>query len=152
MTGAHYADIELDLLGALGEAVIATDLHGAIIFWNRAAESLYGWASEDALGRGILDVTPTPLSRDEAAAIFADLLQGKTWSANSKPATRTDAISASRSPTIRCATGTASSSPLSASLALPKHARNKPQRARRAPSSPPALSARSRAGLRPASG
>ena len=79
-TPAGYADIEGDLLGALGEAVIATDLNGSIIFWNRAAETLYGWASEDVLGRGILDVTPTPLSRDEAAAIFADLLQGKTWS------------------------------------------------------------------------
>jgi PAS domain S-box-containing protein len=34
------------LLDSLGQAVIATDLEGSIIYWNRAAEDLYGWSAE----------------------------------------------------------------------------------------------------------
>jgi PAS domain S-box-containing protein len=76
--------MERSLLASLGEAVIATDLHGGIIYWNRAAETLYGWRADEVLGANILDVTPTSLSRDAAAAIFADLMQGRTWSGEFK--------------------------------------------------------------------
>ena len=61
-------------------AVIATDLKGTITFWNSGAEALYGWKSEEVLGRNILDVTPSNLSRDDAAAIMAKLVRGETWS------------------------------------------------------------------------
>ena len=33
------------LLDAVGQAIIATDLQGKIIYWNRAAKELYGWTT-----------------------------------------------------------------------------------------------------------
>lgn len=60
-------------------AIIATDLQGKITFWNLAAERLYGWRAEEVLAKNILEVTPSRLSREEAAAIMANLVRGETW-------------------------------------------------------------------------
>jgi PAS domain S-box-containing protein len=65
-----------------GQAVIATDADGRILLWNRAAEDLYGWRAEEVLGRSILEVTPTNLSREEATDIMRRLADGFTWSGN----------------------------------------------------------------------
>ena len=53
------ARFQAGLLDAVGQAVIATDLAGAITYWNRAAEQLYGWKAGEVLGRNVLEVTPS---------------------------------------------------------------------------------------------
>jgi PAS domain S-box-containing protein len=63
-----------------GQAVIATDAGGCIVYWNERATTLYGWAPADALGKNILDVTPTRQTQDEAARIMETLLAGAEWS------------------------------------------------------------------------
>jgi PAS domain S-box-containing protein len=68
------------LLDAVGEAVIATDLEGGILYWNAYAEHLYGWASSEVLGRDIEEVTPTEQSRDQARAVMDQLAEGRAWS------------------------------------------------------------------------
>ncbi|HZR46229.1 MAG TPA: PAS domain S-box protein [Candidatus Manganitrophaceae bacterium] len=68
------------LLNVVGQAVIATDLNGKVTYWNRFAEMLYGWPADEAVGRNILDLTPTETSRDEAMAIMARLKEGESWS------------------------------------------------------------------------
>jgi two-component system CheB/CheR fusion protein len=70
------------ILNAVGDAVIATDLAGTIIYWNAAAEDLYGWPKDEVVGRNILEVTPTSQSRSTAAAIMTILASGGTWSGN----------------------------------------------------------------------
>lgn len=82
--GRGLADLESGLLNALGEAVIATDLDGYVIYWNRAAESLYGWTADEVIGRNILDVTPSAESRAAAAVIFDRLTKGESWSGKFK--------------------------------------------------------------------
>jgi diguanylate cyclase (GGDEF)-like protein/PAS domain S-box-containing protein len=37
---------------SLYDAVMITDMDGRLMAWNRAAERIYGWTSEEALGRG----------------------------------------------------------------------------------------------------
>lgn len=68
------------LLNAVGQAVIATDLAGKIVFWNRFAEQLYGWRADEALGRDIIEVTVPAISKAQAAEIMAALTQGASWS------------------------------------------------------------------------
>src|SRR5262245_57418261 len=67
------------VLDAVGRAIIASDLDGLIVSWNRGAERLDGWRAEEVLGQNILDVlVPEPL-HDQAEAIMARLRSGQPW-------------------------------------------------------------------------
>lgn len=81
-TPAHLAAILAQANArATGEAaVIATSITGTVVFWNERAESLFGWRTDEALGRNILDVTPTRNSLDEATHIMECLKRGESWS------------------------------------------------------------------------
>jgi PAS domain S-box-containing protein len=70
----------LQLLDTLGHAVIATDTNGVIKHWNGPASDLYGWTRDEVLGHNIVDVTPSMLSREQAAEIMAALAAGQAWS------------------------------------------------------------------------
>jgi diguanylate cyclase (GGDEF)-like protein/PAS domain S-box-containing protein len=43
-------------LAAIGQAVLATDLTGRVIYWNGAAEEICGYRAEEALGRRLPDL------------------------------------------------------------------------------------------------
>lgn len=47
-------------------AFIATDTDGTVVYWGKVAEAVYGWSAEEAIGRNILDLTPTEMSRRQA--------------------------------------------------------------------------------------
>jgi PAS domain S-box-containing protein len=61
-------------------AVIATDTHGVVIYWGAGAEKLFGWTRDEVMGRRILEITPTDISRDEAEVIMKTLSGGHPWS------------------------------------------------------------------------
>ena len=60
---------QAQLLNAVQQAVVATDPEGSVIFWNAFAESLYGWTAEEAVGRPIQELTPSPFLRDPGCEI-----------------------------------------------------------------------------------
>ncbi|MFO7945070.1 MAG: PAS domain S-box protein [Anaerolineales bacterium] len=68
------------LLDAVGQAVIATDHTGKVVYWNQAAETLYGWSADEVHGKNILDVTPADAFREQAEEITSTLAEGETWS------------------------------------------------------------------------
>ena len=47
------------LLDTVGQAVIVTDPQGRITYWNRFAETLYGWGADEVTGRSILEILVT---------------------------------------------------------------------------------------------
>jgi PAS domain S-box-containing protein len=61
------------------DAVIATDVAGTIVYWNDQAAFLYGWDADEAIGKNVLDVTPTHNSSDSAAQIMEELRLGQEW-------------------------------------------------------------------------
>jgi diguanylate cyclase (GGDEF)-like protein/PAS domain S-box-containing protein len=70
---------QAELLDLAHDAILVWDLHsGAIRFWNRGAEELYGWPKADVLGRtpqAILQTRfPLPL-----ADINAELVGSRRW-------------------------------------------------------------------------
>ncbi|HSP30382.1 MAG TPA: PAS domain S-box protein [Ilumatobacteraceae bacterium] len=67
------------LLEAVGEAVIATDPLGHILYWNDAAALMYGWSSEEVSGQLIADVTPAGGSTPDATEILEALGRGESW-------------------------------------------------------------------------
>ena len=68
------------LLDAVGEAVIATDVEGRVRFWNRGAESIFGWSSDEALGRKVLELTTAESARTEGERLLHELAGGQPWS------------------------------------------------------------------------
>jgi PAS domain S-box-containing protein len=68
------------LLDQVQEAVIATDLAGRIVYWNRFAETLYGWSAEEAIGRLLVELTPSLDAQRDAKSIMNVLREGGTWS------------------------------------------------------------------------
>jgi len=72
--------LQAQMLAQIGQAVIATDLNGQIIYANRAAYTLYRWNSENILGRNILDVIPAEGTIERAGEIMDQLRCGQSWS------------------------------------------------------------------------
>jgi diguanylate cyclase (GGDEF)-like protein/PAS domain S-box-containing protein len=70
---------QASLLEAVGQSVIATDLEGKILYWNRAAQELYGWSAEEAMGRPIMEVTPSEALMEQAEEIMSELMAGRSW-------------------------------------------------------------------------
>ena len=50
----------LTLLDLASDAMIVTSKGGAILFWNKAAEQLYGWTREEAVGRQTTQLYEAP--------------------------------------------------------------------------------------------
>ena len=68
------------ILDAVGQAVIATDPQGNVVYWNRAAEALYGWTAEETYGRRAGEfIVPENLS-ERGEGILTTLKSGKSWS------------------------------------------------------------------------
>lgn len=77
---AKELNLQARLLESVGQAVIATKPDGIVFYWNKKAEEIYGWAKEEALGKSIIDLTPSFMSTEMAISIMDELSQGNGWS------------------------------------------------------------------------
>jgi PAS domain S-box-containing protein len=59
------------------DAIFSKTLDGVITSWNRAAEDLYGWTEEEAVGRHIRDLIIPPARASESEEIVERLLRGE---------------------------------------------------------------------------
>ena len=71
--------LQARLLDAVGEAVVAVDLDGKIVYWNKAAESLYGYPAEEARGRDLSVTAPGDTDRAQLTSAMKALSSGETW-------------------------------------------------------------------------
>ena len=65
------------LLANVQDSVIVTDLEGTVTFWNEGATRLFGWASQEMLGRPYADRLPEP-SRGEVRQWIFRIAAGET--------------------------------------------------------------------------
>ena len=71
-------NFQAHLLDTVGQAVIATDLQGAITYWNKFSEKLYGWTFSEVAGKNIADVTKIAASQKNE--LSSALQAGEAWS------------------------------------------------------------------------
>jgi PAS domain S-box-containing protein len=76
--------LHINLLNAIPAGLIATDVAGQIIYWNRVAAELYGWSASEVLGRNILEITVPPDNEKEAEEIMSLLSAGLSWTGEFK--------------------------------------------------------------------
>src|SRR5512146_1069021 len=72
--------LQAQLLNVVEQAMLVVDLTGHILFWNRFAETLYGWTDEEVQGRLIGEVFAAPLLMESARANLEQLRRGEGWS------------------------------------------------------------------------
>jgi PAS domain S-box-containing protein len=75
------------LLDQAPDAIMVRDLEDRILFWNKGAERIYGWAAEEAVGRHVEELHYKELDSDfyEAKRI---LLERGDWSGEARHFTR----------------------------------------------------------------
>jgi diguanylate cyclase (GGDEF)-like protein/PAS domain S-box-containing protein len=69
---------QAELLTQVPAAVIRTDAAGNIMHWNRAAEELYGWTPDEAIGRQIVDLLEPGQTEEIRAAWPQDAIGRST--------------------------------------------------------------------------
>ena len=67
------------LLDAVDEAIIATDLNGVVVYWGPGAERLYGWSAPEVSGHRIEDVIPVVPRVHDRDEVRARLAGGRPW-------------------------------------------------------------------------
>ena len=79
MQQAEQIRLQAELIELAHDAILIRDSVSRVIFWNKGAEELYGWPSQEALGRITHSLLRTrfPVSRVEVDASLEDMDAGK---------------------------------------------------------------------------
>ncbi|HUF51619.1 MAG TPA: PAS domain S-box protein, partial [Longimicrobiales bacterium] len=59
-------EFQAQLLDQIGQAVVATDTNGVVQYWNAAAQAMFGWSADEAVGRPLAEVMPLEAASDSA--------------------------------------------------------------------------------------
>jgi PAS domain S-box-containing protein len=66
------------LADAVGDAVIAADASGAIVFWNPSATRLFGYAPDEAMGQSLDLITPQRHQKRHWDGYYKTMQTGQT--------------------------------------------------------------------------
>jgi diguanylate cyclase (GGDEF)-like protein/PAS domain S-box-containing protein len=69
---------QAELLAAAGQAIVAVDVNRIVIYWNRAAEEMYGWTAAEAIGRPSVDLIRRTEAADRDVTIVDQMVGGQT--------------------------------------------------------------------------
>lgn len=78
----HFEDrirFQASVLDQVHHAVMATDMSGAITYWNQRAETLFGWAESEVIGRSLSKVVLPETASEFLANLYAALAEHGTW-------------------------------------------------------------------------
>ncbi len=67
------------MLKQVSDAVVSTDIHAKITFWNAAAERIYGWNDEEAIGKNIYDLLHTKYANTNYSEVMLKLQYNELW-------------------------------------------------------------------------
>ncbi len=73
-------ELHAQMLAQVSDALIATDLDHHITYWNKGAEKLLGYTSEEVMGRPKHDVLKFNEGEDDETRFFTVLKLGGAWS------------------------------------------------------------------------
>lgn len=69
----------LNILQSMGQSVHIFDLQGHIIYWNRTAEKLYGYSSEEVLGQNAIELLTDSCDISVASNVVNRVIMGENW-------------------------------------------------------------------------
>jgi diguanylate cyclase (GGDEF)-like protein/PAS domain S-box-containing protein len=71
------SSFEASTLAALGQAVVVSDLERRILYWNKAAEEMFGWAAAEVLGRDVVEIARAEEETERDATVMARIARGE---------------------------------------------------------------------------
>ena len=110
VAGRQRAEVRMreqaELLDIVADAITVLDLEGRVLYWNHAAENLYGWPVEEALGRSAGGVFFESVPAEFIQALEAVLKHGE-WNGELRQVNREHkpVIVQSRATLVRDAAG-----------------------------------------------
>lgn len=66
------------LLDKVAQAIVVTDPDGTVRYWNKFAETMYGWTSAEAIGKSVVEMTPES-EQARTVEIIRQLNRGEAW-------------------------------------------------------------------------
>jgi PAS domain S-box-containing protein len=85
---ARQAEARARLLDLTHDAVVAFDMDRRITYWNRGAESLYGWSAAEVMGRPAADLLQASFPGPSDEVIASALMQTGVWQGEATHTTR----------------------------------------------------------------
>lgn len=79
---------QASLLDKAQDAILVTNLDRRLTFWNKSAERLYGWRSDEAVGQVITDLFYPDGDGREVQQAYVDVLDRGEWNGELQPHTR----------------------------------------------------------------
>jgi PAS domain S-box-containing protein len=76
----EHIQYQADLLQKVSDAIIATDKDGRIRVWNKAAEMIYGWKAEEALGKIFHDMIKPEYRYQSREEVIEKMGKAGAWS------------------------------------------------------------------------
>lgn len=71
---------QAQLLGAVGEAVVGLGADGEVVYWNRAAEEMYGWSAGEAMGHPFMEIAVPDDFHERTGEVMSEVSAGRPWS------------------------------------------------------------------------
>lgn len=71
-------DFDIEIIEQIADTVIVADITGAIVIWNAAAESLFGYAAAEAIGQSLDLIIPDDLRAAHWAGYRRAVASGAT--------------------------------------------------------------------------
>jgi PAS domain S-box-containing protein len=85
---SHTLREQASLLDKAQDAILVTDLQRRLTFWNKSAERLYGWTSEEVLGRVVTELFYPDGDAAEVQQAYEDVSRRGEWTGELQPQTR----------------------------------------------------------------
>jgi two-component system, cell cycle sensor histidine kinase and response regulator CckA len=79
---------QASLLDKAQDAILVTDLDRRLTYWNKSAERLYGWKSEEVLGKIVTDLFYPDGDARESQQAHADVISHGEWTGELQPRTK----------------------------------------------------------------
>ena len=70
---------QLSLLQSVSDAIITTDLNFVVTSWNSAAETVYGWYSDEVVGQSLQEHVQPNLTPEWGAIVLERTLEQGSW-------------------------------------------------------------------------
>lgn len=70
---------QAELLNAVGQAIIATDVDAKIVYWGVGAEKMHGWRADEVMGQDAISAVVADDAVTKAKIIMRGLYEGQSW-------------------------------------------------------------------------